>query len=683
MGHTVLLCCLLTAATPAPADSTSTSEALRDYAAEAAKVGPDGPSQLKLALWCEAHGLTAERAKHLALAVLKDPNNASARGLLGLMTYRGKWETPETVSARIKADEALTAKLAEYNARRDELKKKEDALRPANAPAKPYNLMAGYRQKRLAAVKLAPEHVKLGMWCETHGLKAEAQAHFTQAVVLDPYREAAWKHLGYVKHNGRWLSREQVAADRKEETAQRRADRYWEPLLKKWRELLRDDKTREQGETELASVTDPRAVPSVTKVFAEGGEPDQQRAVQILGQVEGAAASRALARLAVFSTSHAVRTAAIETLRQRVSGDYAGLLVQAVRSPMSYRVEPVGGPGAPGAMLVETPRFRMLRTYDAPAVWQPSATFHGVWAGVDPNGLPVVIEGRLLNSLAPALAATPLGTGVVADSRLRALEERTARMIASANLKAAASQQMLISDVQAIDEENAITASVNERVTAVLHGALDAPSELKDDENAWNRWWFDKVGYKYDPPPQVEVLVNASPQYPPPVISSCFVAGTIVRTLDGRKPIETLRVGDQVLTLDTATGALSFQSVVVVHHNPPAETLKVALDNGETLTASIYHRFWRVGKGWAMARELKAGEVVRTLAGPSRVKAVEPGPFAPLFNLDVDRTRTFFVGDKDVLVHDNRLPDPRETPFDSPTAIAASPSGGRGDRPER
>jgi hypothetical protein len=263
---------------------------------------------LKLALWCEAHGLTAERAKHLALAVLKDPNNASARGLLGLMTYRGKWETPDAVSARIKADEALTAKLAEYNTRRDELQKKEDALRPASAPGKPDNVMAGYRQKRLAAVKLAPEHVKLGMWCETHGLKAEAQAHFTQAVVLDPYREAAWKHLGYVKHNGRWLSREQVAADRKEEAAQRRADRYWEPLLKKWRELLRDDQIRERGQTELASVTDPRAVPSISKVFSEGGEPDQQRAVQILGQVEGAAASRALARLAVSGPSHVVRT---------------------------------------------------------------------------------------------------------------------------------------------------------------------------------------------------------------------------------------------------------------------------------------------------------------------------------------------------------------------------------------
>ncbi len=63
------------------------------------------------------------------------------------------------------------------------------------------------------ARKTAPEHVKLGLWCEQNGLKAEAIAHFTQAVVLDPYRDATWKHLGYVKHDGRWVSREQAEAE--------------------------------------------------------------------------------------------------------------------------------------------------------------------------------------------------------------------------------------------------------------------------------------------------------------------------------------------------------------------------------------------------------------------------------------------------------------------------------------
>ena len=35
---------------------------------------------MKLALWCEAHGLGAERMKHLAMAVLVDPKNTARAG---------------------------------------------------------------------------------------------------------------------------------------------------------------------------------------------------------------------------------------------------------------------------------------------------------------------------------------------------------------------------------------------------------------------------------------------------------------------------------------------------------------------------------------------------------------------------------------------------------------------------
>src|SRR5689334_17826626 len=96
-------------------DTSAKPDALKAYEEARAKVGRDADAQVKLALWCEAHGLTAERVKHLALAVLADPTNATARGLMGLVAYRGKWERPERVSDRVKADEAETAKLADYN----------------------------------------------------------------------------------------------------------------------------------------------------------------------------------------------------------------------------------------------------------------------------------------------------------------------------------------------------------------------------------------------------------------------------------------------------------------------------------------------------------------------------------------------------------------------------------------
>ncbi len=40
------------------------------YEAAQAKAGHDAKAHVRLALWCEAHGLGAERMKHLAMAVL-------------------------------------------------------------------------------------------------------------------------------------------------------------------------------------------------------------------------------------------------------------------------------------------------------------------------------------------------------------------------------------------------------------------------------------------------------------------------------------------------------------------------------------------------------------------------------------------------------------------------------------
>jgi len=650
MVHAALLCAGLLGYAPPDTPATAPPpEALKAYEAEKAKAGRDPAAQVKLALWCEVHGLSAERVKHLALAVLADPSNAAARGLMGLLAYKGKWENPDAVSAKVKADEALTARLAEYNARREKLEG------------------AGGQRRRVDRRRLAMEHVNLGLWCESNGLKPEATAHFTQAVVLDPYHEPTWRHLGYVKHNGRWMTREQIATDQRENLAQRRADRYWDPLFKRWREWLGESAHRDKAREELASVTDPRAVPALNRVFSRGPEPEQEVAVQVLGQVDAPSATRGIVTLALFSPSEGVRRKAAETLRRREPRDFAGALVDEIHAPMVYRGQPVGGPGSPGALLVETPRYKVLRTYDAPPAFH-LAGFRG-YAGYDANGLPVVASGFELDQLRtekPRAAA----------DHVAKIEAKTQQMIVEANLKAVTSQQRLIADVNEIEASNAEAVATNARVTDVLRASLGAPADLRpDDEDGWHRWWYDRIGYRYDPPPQVTLAVNASPQYPPPTITSCFVAGTPVRTIDGRKPIETLHVGDQILSQDVSTGALAFHPVMVVHFNPPGDTVKVSLDNGEPLTASLYHRFYRAGRGWAMARDLQTGDTLRTLGGLARVVALEPGPSVPVYNLDVATNRTFFVGTKDVLVHDNALPDPHARLFDAGMEASTGGSG--------
>ena len=86
MVHAALLCASLLVVQVG--DSPALSHDFKTYEALKAKAGKDPQAQVKLALWCEAHGMNGERVKHLAQAVLSDPKNVTARGLLGLIAIR-------------------------------------------------------------------------------------------------------------------------------------------------------------------------------------------------------------------------------------------------------------------------------------------------------------------------------------------------------------------------------------------------------------------------------------------------------------------------------------------------------------------------------------------------------------------------------------------------------------------
>jgi len=145
---------------------------------------------------------------------------------------------------------------------------------------------------------------------------------------------------------------------------------------------------------------------------------------------------------------------------------------------------------------------------------------------------------------------------------------------------------------------------------------------------------------------------------------SCFAAGTPVSTGAGHRAIETLKVGDQVLTQDTTTGALAYQPILTVFHNPPAEVLRVELDSGDQIVATDIHRFWLTGKGWKMARELEPGDHLRVMGGTARVIAVVREPRQLVYNLEVAGPGDFFVGQAGILVHNATLVPPVEKSFD-------------------
>jgi hypothetical protein len=687
---------------PDPADRAA-------YEMARARAGRDPDAQVRLALWCEAHGLSAERVKHLTRAVLASPGHATARGLLGLVPFRGQWQTADAVAAKVQDDEALNGAMAEYAARRAKLANTADA------------------------------HWKLALWCEEQGLEPEARAHLAIVVQLDPGREAAWKRLGYKKVKNRWATEAQLAAEKAEADAQKAADKYYKPLLAKWRAWLgeKDESRRSQAVQALAALTDPRAVPSLWLTFGLGNPAQQGMAVQVLGQIDSPGSTQALAVLAISSPSPEARGEATEILQRRDPRDFVGFLIGLLRDPIKYEVKPVGGPGSPGALFVGGKQFNVQYLYSPPPM-----PFIPLFAGepitFDEYGLPVITRylGPDIASISNTVSVTPAqfagtapadpqserlivqarnnpaSSGVLGTSRFLANTPRNTvrvtettrtpvessvqipigRIAMEYQKSALMAQEQLADDTRRIDAFNADLRESNQRIFQVLTAVTGRASGGPQED--WKAWWTDYLGYSYTRPPEAprptvveEVPLVYTPQ-PVPVLpqisatgpsvttvaarigSSCFQAGTPVRTLAGDRPIETVCAGDQVLVQDATSGKLGFQPVVGVYHNRPSRLLRIHLSD-ETIGATPIHRFWKVGTGWTMARDLKPGDLIRSLGGASRVTSVEEGPVEPVFNLKVAEGQSFFAGKQKLLVHDNSLVQPVLKPFDAVPELAA------------
>ncbi len=80
MIDSMLLYAAIVAGQFAQVEKPPAASSLDAYKAASVRAGHDSQAHVRLALWCESHGLSAERVKQLALAILYDPSNALAPG---------------------------------------------------------------------------------------------------------------------------------------------------------------------------------------------------------------------------------------------------------------------------------------------------------------------------------------------------------------------------------------------------------------------------------------------------------------------------------------------------------------------------------------------------------------------------------------------------------------------------
>ncbi len=740
---------------PAAANLKPAPTIASEYESRKAQTGRDADAQIKLALWCEQHGLEQERLKHLGAVVLRDPTNALARGLLGLVEYKGTWKRPEAVADAIKTDVAHADLLVEYNARR------------VKTP-----------------VAAGPQY-KLGLWCEEKGLTDEARAHFATALRLEPTNVDSLKKLGYKKVGNRWITERQAAFEKAEREAQTAADREWKPRFEALHSQFKSKTKRADAERMLAEISHVRAVPMLLKTFVGGDVDQQQMTVQVLGQIDAIESSRALAKYAMFAESADIRARATATLRRRDPREWADLPLVLLRSRINYKMKPVGGPTDPGFLEITTKTTNYKRIYRPGAAYQiqpgdriftdasgqqivsrlngifetgqaniiSSASWQGardtanalglppgigpniVYAYATQNALvldqPVILgpnanavtgqlnhalqgssfagQGERLASAAVAteqnfqrnlLTYSVLGPEMAAkqwvqrgansygflgsNGLLFEVASTTNVPLAQLQRDALNSQSAAVDSLNAdkslLDDYNRNVSKTNSRSLDLL--TTTTGLAFGDDREAWDKWFTTQIGYAYVTPQQAPTVVEEVPttfqsqvtatasldmlnaRIPPPPSHNCFGKGTLVRTPSGARAIEDLKIGDLVLSQEMASGKLHYKPIVAVHHNPPSPTHKIML-NGEALVSSHFHRFWKVGQGWVMARDLKVDDKIRVLGSVATISSIEPSPVQPVFNLNVADDSNFFVGSIAALVYDASIPDLKLVPFDA------------------
>ncbi len=517
------------------------------------------------------------------------------------------------------------------------------------------DVLSRYHARREGTLPSARAQLDLARWCEANGLAAEAQAHLTVVTNLEPGNAEARSRLGQRRVEGRWMTETAIAQLVEERKLQAEADRRYTPWLESWRDYLHEGGHRDEAVKALDAIKDPRAVPAVRAVFGRGDSNDQSWAVRMFSHIDSPEATLSIGGIALKGKALWIRKSAEDALVGRDARGLVGMIINRLRDPVRFEVRPGRGFDEVGELWVERPTEILDRVYDAPRPGVGASASSGEVGRLDSSGT----TRRLNREVLPDLAGT-----------LR--EERAAYSRAEARLEG---------DARRLEIDNFAISRGNERLLHILRRLTG--HDLGEDREAWASWWTDQLGYSYRSPQRetplkpvvvehvaAPVVIAMTRTIDRPVASvhySCFAAGTLVQCEGGPRPIEKLEVGDLVLSLNTANGSTSLRPVVASFHNPPSETLRVEFGEDFVVATGI-HRFWRVGIGWTMARDLRVGDVLRLARGEAFVTSVSRSDFQPVHNLAVLGDSDFFVGRAGALVHDNSIVRPTGKAFDAPAS---------------
>lgn len=139
----------------------------------------------------------------------------------------------------------------------------------------------------------------------------------------------------------------------------------------------------------------------------------------------------------------------------------------------------------------------------------------------------------------------------------------------------------------------------------------------------------------------------------------CFTEGTLVRTINGNVPIEALKLGDLVYSYDEATHSYFFSPVEQVLTNT-SDTIVAVTAGGETIRSTPAHPYL-TSSGWKDAVNINVGDELLISNGEyvevEKVIVEDSVPAVTVYNLCVENTHTYIVGNNEIVVHNRCKPN--------------------------
>ncbi|MEL6106705.1 MAG: polymorphic toxin-type HINT domain-containing protein [Planctomycetota bacterium] len=469
--------------------------------------------------------------------------------------------------------------------------------------------------------------VLLARWCRKNQLHDRERMHWEEVLRRNSNHQEARTRLRLREFRGQLMTSEEIKEWKLALARYEVAQRKWDPQLNRLHREINASAVKKESEAwgQLAQINDSEAVPSLEKLTQRAAPVIQLLTIDTIAEIQSKLSADALVRLSLDLDDDVCRAQAAAGLQNHSWYSFVPQYLAALEAPIEYD----WAMSSYGDFVSSHLRLRQERANDVLNVT------HARKASITMLGGP------------------------------RRQDLQTYRVVVAQ--EARRQEREIGNTVRQVDQNNTRAAKKNRRVYAALRESTEM--QIDPLPHLWWDWWKQHNEYELAANKRERLVTfnetrqETIPALPPPPGSyECFPAGTPVRTEIGLRPIETLRRGDRVLSQNVKTGELSYKLVLQTTTRKPSPCVRISLAK-EEVTSTLGHPFWVIGKGWTMAKDLRAGDRLHTAAGGIAVRAVEEESDVEAYNLVVADNHNYFVGTTDLLVHDNELPGPTFSPL--------------------